>query len=376
MPTIEQVRGVLAEINDPELHRSIVELGMVKGIEVAGPRVIVDLALTIPGCPLKSFFQEVLPAKIKESFSEISDVQVNLGSMTEEERKSLVGGLRGDKPEGPLAGPGPSTNVIAVGSGKGGVGKSTTTVNLAAALVQRGHTVGLLDADVWGFSIPRLIGVTNQPTQIDERLIAPPEAYGFKFMSIGNIVREDQPVVWRGPMLHKTLQQFLTDIHWDDPEYLLIDMPPGTGDVTLSLSQFIPDSSLILVTTPQLAAERVAERAGHAASKLGINVVGVIENMAFSTCEQCGERTYPFGSGGGQELADKFNVPLMGQVPLDPPMRDFADHGKPAVISLPGSPSAVAFEEIVDKLEVLLPPKPKKSQPKKLPLIVGPAHRH
>jgi ATP-binding protein involved in chromosome partitioning len=372
VPTIEQVRDVLAEINDPELHRSIVELGMVKGIDISGSRVVVDLALTIPGCPLKSFFQEVLPAKIKDSFSEISDVQINLGAMTEEERKNLVGGLREETPT-VFASSDTSTTVIAVGSGKGGVGKSTTTVNLAASLARRGHKVGLLDADVWGFSIPRMIGVTTAPTVIDQKLIAPPEAYGFKLMSIGNIVPEDQAVVWRGPMLHKTLQQFLSDVHWDDPEYLLIDMPPGTGDVTLSLSQFVPGSSFILVTTPQLAAERVAERAGHAAQKLGVNITGVIENMAFSMCEQCGERTYPFGSGGGKELADKFNVPLLGQVPLDPPMRDFADHGKPSVISLPESASAIAFEGIVDRLVELLPPKQKSSKRKKLPLLFSTA---
>lgn len=381
MPTVEQVRDVLAEINDPELHRSIVELGMVKGIDIAGPRVVVDLALTIPGCPLKSFFQEVLPAKLKESFSEISDVQINLGAMTEDERKNLVGGLREDTPTF-FARSDASTTVIGVGSGKGGVGKSTVTVNLAAALARRKHSVGLLDADVWGFSIPRMLGVTAAPTVIDQNLIAPPEAYGIKLMSIGSIVPEDQPVVWRGPMLHKTLQEFLSDVHWDNPDYLLIDMPPGTGDVTLSLSQFVPGSSFVLITTPQLAAERVAERAGHAAQKLGVKVTGVIENMAYSICDQCGERTYPFGSGGGQELADKFNVPLLGQVPLDPPMRDFADHGKPAVISLPDSPSARAFEDIVDRLLGLLPPKQKQSKLKKLPLVMQPgrdgaaAHAH
>lgn len=342
---------------------------MVKGIEIAGPRVIVDLALTIPGCPLKSFFQEVLPAKIKQSFSEISEVQVNLGAMSDEERKNLVGGLREQTPS-PIARSDSSTTVLAVGSGKGGVGKSTVTVNLAAAFTKKGHTVGLLDADVWGFSIPRMLGVFTEPTIIDEHLIAPPEAYGFKIMSIGNIVsREDQPVIWRGPMLHKTLQTFVADVHWDEPEYLLVDMPPGTGDVTLSLSQFLPGASFILVTTPQPAAVRVAERAGHASNKLGVKVVGVIENMAYALCEHCGERTYPFGSGGGRELADRFAVSLLGQIPLDPPMRDFADHGKPAVISLPESASAKAFDQIVEEVLLAFPPKPKPSKRKSLPLI-------
>jgi ATP-binding protein involved in chromosome partitioning len=371
MPTVDQVRGVLAEINDPELHRSIVELGMVKGIDITGSKVTVDIALTIPGCPLKSFFEEALPAKIKSSFSEISDVKVNLGAMTEDERKALVGGIRQETPA-PFARSDSSTIVLAIGSGKGGVGKSTTTVNLAAALAKRGHTVGLLDADIWGFSIPRMIGVTERPTVVDEHLIVPLEAYGFKLISLGNLVPEDQPIPMRGPMLHKFLQSFLSNVHWEEPEYLLLDLPPGTGDVLLSLGSFVPGTSMIIVTTPQQAAVRVAERAGHAAKKVGMKVAGIIENMAYAICEQCGERTYPFGSGGGKELAAKFGVPLLGSVPLDPPMRDFADHGKPAVVSLPDSPSAQAFEEIVAKLAQAFPPKPKASRRKTLPIVMGP----
>lgn len=375
MPTIEQIRSVLAEINDPEIHRSIVELNMVRGIDLDGSLVTVDLALTIPGCPLKSFFQEVLPAKLKERFPEITEVKINLGAMTEDERKSLVGGLRDDN-VAPMARPDSATTVIAIGSGKGGVGKSTTTVNLAAALAKRGHSVGLLDADVWGFSTPRMLGVTENPTVVDERLIIPPEAFGIKMISIGCFVPEDKAVVWRGPMLHKALQQFLTDVHWDDPEYLLIDMPPGTGDISISLAQFAPGTQMILVTTPQMAAERVAERAGHAADKVGMKVAGVIENMAYALCHSCGERTYPFGSGGGQALADTFGAPLLGQVPLDPPMRDFADNGVPSVVGLPDSVSALAFEEIVDKFLVLFPAKGKPPKRKSLPLIMTPAGGH
>jgi ATP-binding protein involved in chromosome partitioning len=371
MASVEEIRSVLAEINDPEIHRSIVELNMVRGIRIDGSAVTVDLALTIPGCPLKSFFQEVLPAKLKDRFPEILDVRINLGAMTEEERKSLVGGLKEDNIT-PLARADSSTTVVAVGSGKGGVGKSTMTVNLAAALAKRGHTIGLLDADVWGFSIPRMLGVTDSPTVVDERLIIPPEAYGIKMISIGNFVPEDNPVVWRGPMLHKALQQFLSDVHWEEPQYLLIDMPPGTGDISISLSQFAPGTRMILVTTPQMAAERVAERAGHMAAKVGMKVGGVIENMAYATCDSCGERTYPFGSGGGRELADRFGAPLLGQVPLDPPMRDFADHGKPAVVALPNSQSARAFEAIVDEFLLYFPAKPKASRRKALPLIMGP----
>lgn len=374
MPTIEEVREVLATINDPELHRSIVELGMVKGIDISAGSVTVDLALTIPGCPLKSYFQEVLPAKIKGAFSEITEVQINLGSMTEEERGRLVGGVKKDV-AAPFAQADSSTRVIAIGSGKGGVGKSTTTVNLAAALAKRGHTVGLLDADVWGFSIPRMLGSAQQPTVIDQRLIIPISAYGFKMISIGNFVDEDKPVIWRGPMLHKALQQFLSDVHWEEPEYLLIDMPPGTGDIALSLSQFVPGSDLILVTTPQLAAAKVAERAGHMANNVGMHVAGVIENMAYAICEHCGERTYPFGSGGGKELAHRFEVPLLGEIPLDPPMRDFADHGKPSVIALPESPSALAFEVTVDAIISNFPPRPKTRKRKSLPMIMSPAQQ-
>ena len=375
MPTIEEIRSVLAEINDPEIHRSIVELNMVRGIVLEGSLVTVDLALTIPGCPLKSFFQEVLPAKLKDRFPEITDVQINLGSMTEDERKSLVGGLKSDT-VAPMARADSATTIIAVGSGKGGVGKSTTTVNLAAALAKRGHTVGLLDADVWGFSTPRMLGVDENPTVVDERLIIPPEAFGIKMISIGNFVPEDRAVVWRGPMLHKALQQFLVDVHWDDPQYLLVDMPPGTGDISISLAQFAPGSQMILVTTPQRAAERVAERAGHAADRVGMKVAGVIENMAYSICQCCGERTYPFGTGGGQALAEVFDAPLLGQVPLDPPMRDFADNGVPSVVGLPDSISARAFEEIVDRFLTIFPPKAKPPRRKALPLIMSPAGRH
>ena len=379
MPTVDEVREVLREINDPELHRSIVDLGMVKGIEITGPLVTIDLALTIPGCPLKSFFQEVLPARVKAEFDSITDVKVNLGSMSEEERKALVGGIKQETPVA-FADPSSATTVIAVGSGKGGVGKSTVTVNIAAELAKRGHSVGLLDADIWGFSIPRLIGNTTMPTVIDQKLIVPVEAYGFKVISVGNLVPEDQPIPMRGPMLHKFLQQFLSDVHWEEPEYLLIDMPPGTGDITLSLGQFLPQASFVSVTTPQKAAEKVAERAVHAISKVGLRIVGVIENMSWSICDQCGERTYPFGSGGGKELADRFAVPLLGQIPLDPPMRDFADHGKPTVIALPDSSSAQAFVGIVDQLTGILPPKPKGSKPRKmLPLIMqgsGGGHGH
>lgn len=385
MPTVEQVRDVLAKINDPELHRSIVELGMVKGIEIRKSLVTVDLALTIPGCPLKAFFQEELPSRIKSSFPEISEVQVNLGSMTAEERTALVGGIKGEATS-PFSSPDSRTTIVAIGSGKGGVGKSTTTINMAAALAKRGHDVGLLDADVWGFSAARMAGMNQQPTVLEEtRYIIPLEAWGFKMISIGNLIEDTTPVVWRGPMLHKMLQSFLTDVHWANPEYLLIDMPPGTGDVAISLLQnFIPGSEMILVTTPQQAASKVAERAGHMALKVGTKLAGVVENMAYAICDHCDERTYPFGTGGGAELAQRFEIPLLGQIPLDTAMRDFADHGKPAVIALPDGAAAKAFEEVVEKFVKIFPPKPKIAARKTLPLIMQPqkvgsqtnGHRH
>lgn len=369
MATTEQITEVLSTINDPELHRGIVELGMVKGIETNNSHVTVDLALTIPGCPLKSFFQEVIPAKLKAAFPEILEVQINLGAMTDEERKALVGGIKSGEPS-PMASLDSSTTVIAIGSGKGGVGKSTTTVNLAAALAARGHSVGLLDADIWGFSASRMLGVDSQPTVLDERMIIPLEAHGFKMISMGNLVEDDRPIIMRGPMLHKILQSFLSDVHWEDPQYLLIDMPPGTGDISLSLSQFVPGSQMILVTTPQQAAEKVAERAGGMAIKVGMKVGGVIENMAYAVCDRCQERTYPFGQGGGLELAERFHAPLLGQIPLDPAMLSFADHGKPAVLDLPGSAAAKAFEEAIDNFLMQFPPKPKRKPRKTLPLLV------
>ncbi|MGH2810725.1 MAG: Mrp/NBP35 family ATP-binding protein, partial [Actinomycetota bacterium] len=349
MISTEEVRDLLATINDPELHRSIVELGMVRGIDIALPRVSVDIALTIPGCPLKSFFQEVIPAKLKARWPEISDVVVNLGSMTDEERKALVGGIRQEEPA-PMAAIDSATTVIAVGSGKGGVGKSTTTVNLAATLARSGHTVGLLDADIWGFSVSRMLGTSAQPTVLDERMIIPVEAHGFKMISMGNLVEDDRPVIMRGPMLHKILQHFLTDVHWEEPNYLLIDMPPGTGDISISLAQFVPGARLVLVTTPQQAAEKVAERAGGMAVKVGMKVGGVIENMSYAVCEHCSERTYPLGRGGGAELADRFGAPLLGQIPFDPIVARQGDIGIPPVLAAPDSIVAAAFEEACENL--------------------------
>jgi ATP-binding protein involved in chromosome partitioning len=374
MPTESQISGILGEIQDPELHRGLNELNMVRGITIDGRNVTVLVALTIPGCPLKDYFHTVIPAKLKESFPEIEHVGVELTSMTEQERQSLVGGLRKDTP-GPFARTDSPTQVIAVGSGKGGVGKSTATVNIAASLAKLGHSVGLLDADVWGFSIPRMLNVHQRPTVVDD-MIMPPEAFGVKVVSIGLFTTEDNPVVWRGPMLHKALQQFLSDVHWDEPEYLLIDLPPGTGDVSISIAQFLPGASFVLVTTPQAVAEKVAQRAGFMAEKTGLQVAGVIENMSYFRGDD-GKEYRIFGEGGGASLAERLGVPLLGEVPLDPATREHADSGAPIVLQAPDSEVAQAFERTAKELVNLLPPKPTPTKRISLPLLSQPGgHEH
>ena len=373
MPTQEQVSEILGQVQDPELHRGLNELNMVRNIAIDGRRVSVLVALTIPGCPLKSYFQEVIPAKLIEAFPDIEHVAVELTSMTEEERQAVIGGVRKESPA-PFARSDSPTQVIAVGSGKGGVGKSTTTVNLAASLAKLGHTVGLLDADVWGFSIPRMLGVHERPTVVDD-MIMPPEMFGVKIVSIGLFTTEDNPVVWRGPMLHKALQQFLTDVHWDEPEYLLVDLPPGTGDVSISIAQFLPGANMVIVTTPQAVAEKVAQRAGFMAEKTGLRVAGVVENMSYFRGD--GGKVYNiFGSGGGAALAERLRVPLLGEIPIDPELRRFADSGAPIVLQNPDSEVAQKLDESAKELVNLLPPKPKPAKRINLPLMAVPMGGH
>jgi ATP-binding protein involved in chromosome partitioning len=366
IPSEQQIRSVVGEIQDPELHRSLTELNMVRDITIQGNEVTVLIALTIPGCPLKDYFYSVVPAKVQEAFPEVTRVNVELTSMTEEERQSVIGGMRKEAPA-PFARSDSPTQVVAVGSGKGGVGKSTTTVNLAASLSKLGHSVGLLDADVWGFSIPRMLGVHERPTVVED-MIMPPEVFGVKVVSIGLFTNEETPVVWRGPMLHKALQQFLSDVHWDEPDYLLIDLPPGTGDVAMSIAQFLPGASMVIVTTPQAVAEKVAQRAGFMADKTGINTVGVIENMSFFRGDD-GKRYDIFGHGGGSVLAEKLNVPLLAQVPIDPKLREFADEGAPIVLQQPDSEVAQSLETAAKELVNLIPPRPKPTKRISLPLI-------
>ncbi|MGH2807960.1 MAG: Mrp/NBP35 family ATP-binding protein [Actinomycetota bacterium] len=377
MPTQEQISAVLGEIQDPELHRGLNDLNMVRGITIDGSEITVLVALTIPGCPLKDYFHQVIPAKLKETYPEISNVAVELTSMTEEERQALVGGLRKETPA-PFARTDSPTQVIAIGSGKGGVGKSTTTVNIAAALAKQGHRVGLLDADVWGFSIPRMLGVHERPTVVED-MIMPPEMFGVKVVSIGLFTAEDNPVVWRGPMLHKALQQFLTDVHWDEPDYLLVDLPPGTGDVSISIAQFLPGASMVIVTTPQQVSEKVAQRAGFMAEKTGLSVAGVIENMSYFRGDD--DKQYRiFGEGGGQVLADKLHVPLLGQIPIDPELRMLADDGVPIVTHAPDSEVSQQLEVATKELVNLLPPKPRPAKRINLPLMpsisIGGGHSH
>lgn len=359
----DDVIEALRPIEDPELHRSIVELDMVRDVVVDLPLVRVQVALTIPGCPLKAEIQTLVTDAL-EQLPGVDAVEVDFTSMTDEERAALRQRLHGDPAstagshqahghaEGrtiPFADPGSRTRVILVASGKGGVGKSSVTTNLAVALAQRGSSVAVVDADVWGFSIPAMLGVDRAPVLIDQ-MIVPPEAYGVRCISMGFFVEEDQPVIWRGPMLHKALEQFLTDVFWGDPDYLVVDMPPGTGDVALSMAQFIPRAEVVIVTTPQPAAQRVAQRAAAMAEKVNLEVTGVIENMAWFTGDD-GTRYELFGSGGGAELAERLGVPLLGQVPLVPELREGGDEGHPIVVAHPDDEAAVAFRAIAARLD-------------------------
>ena len=350
MIDVAALRAAVGQVEDPEIHRTLEELNMLRELEVdpdGSVRVLV--ALTIPGCPLKGKLTEDVTAAAR-TVDGVSQVTVNFTSMTDEERNALTRDLRGEEPaEIPIARAGSKTRVIAVSSGKGGVGKSSVTTNLAVALAARGNTVGVMDADVWGFSIPRMLGVDRPPTVVDEVLF-PPEIHGVKAMSMDFFVPDDQAVIWRGPMLHKAMEQFLSDVHWDDPDYLLIDMPPGTGDVSISLSQFLPRAQALIVTTPQVTAQRVAKRAGLMALKVNQEILGIVENMSWFTGDD-GKRYPIFGEGGGQALADEMDVPLLGKIPLVPEVRSSADAGEPIAVVAPDSEAAEAFAALAEEIE-------------------------
>jgi ATP-binding protein involved in chromosome partitioning len=354
MPIQDQILEALKVVIDPELRRDIVELEMVRSIDVKDGGVVdVTVSLTTPGCPIKNHFQAAV-AEAAGGVEGVTRVNVGFDVLTEGEKATLQRklGRQHGLPEGALA---KVKNVICVGSGKGGVGKSTLTVNLAAALAGEGKRVGVLDADVWGYSIPRMLGLgAERPPVSPERKIIPLQAHGLKVMSIGFFVKEDEAVVWRGPMLHKALTQFLEDVAWEELDHLLVDLPPGTGDVSMTLAQLLPQAKFLIVTTPQPTAQKVARRSAEMAHKVRLEIAGVIENMSGFTTPS-GERFQLFGEGGGQALADELDVPLLGKVPLTMPLREQSDAGTPLVYANPDDPAAQAVRQAARGIVALSP---------------------
>jgi ATP-binding protein involved in chromosome partitioning len=354
--TESAVRSALDAVEDPELNRPITDLGMVKSIDIDGTDVAVEIYLTIAGCPMKSTLTERTKSAT-ESVDGVSSVTVTTDVMTDEQRRELRMKVRGSttEPVIPFAQPDSTTRVYAVASGKGGVGKSSMTVNLAVALAQRGLHVGIVDADIYGHSVPRMMGSDARPNQVDDMII-PPQAHGVKMISIGHFLDGNAPVIWRGPMLHRAIQQFLADVFWGDLDILLLDLPPGTGDVAISVAQLVPNAELLIVTTPQAAAAEVAERAGSISQQTRQRIAGVIENMSWMEMPD-GSRMEIFGSGGGQVVADRLSqitgsaVPLLAQIPLDPDLRIGGDVGNPIAISEPQSPAGSALGALADQLK-------------------------
>jgi len=343
LPTKEQITEALQGVIDPELRRNIVELGMVRSIQIADDgQVDVIVSLTTPGCPIRSHFQNAVAERVGE-LEGVTRVGVGFDVLSNEEKGKIQQTLgRQRLPEGALA---QVKNVVCVASGKGGVGKSTMTANLAAALQADGQSAGALDCDVYGYSIPRMLGVNSKPEVNAERKIVPLTApSGVKVMSIGFFLEENAAVVWRGPMLHKAIQQFLEDVDWGELDYLLLDLPPGTGDVSMTLAQLLPQAKILIVTTPQPAAQSVASRAAEMAEKVDLELLGAIENMSAFTGPD-GQRVTIFGEGGGQLLADELEIPLIGKVPLSEALREAADEGSPLVLEQPNAPAAQAIRD-------------------------------
>ncbi|WP_433801911.1 Mrp/NBP35 family ATP-binding protein [Actinomycetospora sp. CA-084318] len=357
-PSVEAIRTALGGVEDPEIHRPITELGMVKDIRVLDHgKVEVAVYLTVAGCPMK----DTITSRVTNAVSAVSGVtavSVELDVMNDEQRRELRKTVKGDadEPVIPFAQPGSMTRVYAVASGKGGVGKSSVTVNLAAAMADKGLKVGVVDADIYGHSVPRMLGTEDLPTKVDE-MILPPQSHGVKVISIGMFTPGNTPVVWRGPMLHRALQQFLADVFWGDLDVLLLDLPPGTGDIAISVAQLIPNAELLVVTTPQQAAAEVAERAGAISLQTRQRLVGVVENMSWMDMPD-GSRMDLFGSGGGQTVADSLTksigseVPLLGQIPIDTRLREGGDAGVPLVLSAPQSAAGEALRTVADRLTV------------------------
>ncbi|MFI7126339.1 Mrp/NBP35 family ATP-binding protein [Nonomuraea sp. NPDC050153] len=358
-PTQEQVTAALATVIDPEIRRPITDLDMVKSIDIAPDGVVrVGVFLTVAGCPLKDTIRRDVTNAVA-GLDGVTSVQIELDVMSTEQRKKLQTKLRGDRgpeKEIPFNQPGSLTRVFAVASGKGGVGKSSVTVNLAASMASSGMKVGIVDADIYGHSIPRMLGASERPTKVED-MIMPPVAHDIKVISVGMFKPEgNTPVVWRGPMLDRALHQFLADVYWGDLDVLLLDLPPGTGDIAISVAQRLPTAEILVVTTPQMAAAEVAERAGSIAAQTHQQIAGVIENMAWLPCPHCDERIAVFGEGGGQTVADALTrtlgarVPLLGQVPIDLRLREGGDEGKPLVLTEPDSPAAAELRKIASGL--------------------------
>ena len=353
MATNDEILKALERVNDPELHKSIVELGMVRSIEISDAGdIAITVSLTTAGCPIRNHFVEAVTREAS-TVAGVRNVTVSFDVLSDAEKGKLQKTLgRASLPAGALA---QVANVLCIGSGKGGVGKSTLTSNIAAALTEEGKRVGILDADVWGYSIPRMFGLGGErPPVSPERKIIPMQAHGVKIMSIGFFVEEDAAVVWRGPMLHKALTQFLEDVAWGELDFLLVDLPPGTGDVSMTLAQLLPQAKFVIVTTPQPTAQKVARRAAQMAGKVSLEIAGVVENMAGFTTPS-GERFAIFGEGGGQALADEIDVPLLGKVPLTMPLREQADAGTPLVFSDPDDPAAQAIRQTARGILALSP---------------------
>jgi len=366
----DAVIDLLRPVEDPELHRSIVDLGMVRDVVIGRKGdVSLTVVLTVAGCPLRNEIQNRVSSALT-THPDVSSVKLEFGVMNDAERENVRRMLHRDAAstagstqahghaEGrmiPFSQPGSKTRPLLISSGKGGVGKSSVTTNLAVALAARGHSVGIVDADIYGYSIPRMLGADRDPIVIDQMLV-PPESFGVRCISIGYFVPEGQAVIWRGPMLHKALEQFLTDVFWDDPDFLLIDMPPGTGDIALSLSQYLPRGEVYVVTTPQPAAQKVARLSAAMAAKVNLPVRGIIENMSWFTGDD-GKRYEIFGSGGGEELANELDVPLLARIPLVPTLREGGDDGRPIAAVDPDSEAGRAFHMLAAEIATTLRPK-------------------
>ncbi len=366
----DAVIDLLRPVEDPELHRSIVDLGMVRDVVIGRKGdVSLTVVLTVAGCPLRNEIQNRVSTALK-THPDVSSVKLEFGVMNDAERENVRRMLQGDAAstagstqahghaEGrmiPFSQPGSKTRPLLISSGKGGVGKSSVTTNLAVALAARGHSVGIVDADIYGYSIPRMLGADRDPIVIDQMLV-PPESFGVRCISIGYFVPDGQAVIWRGPMLHKALEQFLTDVFWDDPDFLLVDMPPGTGDIALSLSQYLPRGEVYVVTTPQPAAQKVARLSAAMAAKVNLPVRGIIENMSWFTGDD-GKRYEIFGSGGGEELANELDVPLLARIPLVPTLREGGDDGRPIAAVDPDSEAGRVFHALAAEIATTLRPK-------------------